>query len=74
MYAIVADPAKPGQLYLGTEQGVWVSRDYGQTWQALDETPDGRVTRLAIVPGAETWLYLWTGARFIPVSLPSPAP
>jgi photosystem II stability/assembly factor-like uncharacterized protein len=74
MYAIVADPAKPGQLYLGTEQGVWVSQDYGQTWQALEETPDGRVTRLAIMPGAETWLYLWTGERFIPVSLPSPAP
>jgi hypothetical protein len=73
MYAIVADPLTPGRLYLGTEQGLLLSQDYGQTWQALEEIPPGRVTRMAVAPGAETWMYLWTGEQFLPLLLPSPA-
>jgi len=35
LHAVREDPKKKGQLYLGTERGVMVSPDTGQTWQAL---------------------------------------
>jgi photosystem II stability/assembly factor-like uncharacterized protein len=35
LHAVREDPAKRGQLYLGTERGVMYSIDDGQTWQSL---------------------------------------
>jgi photosystem II stability/assembly factor-like uncharacterized protein len=33
--ALAFDPASPATLYLGSEEGVWVSRDGAQTWTHL---------------------------------------
>ena len=35
LHAVREDPAKRGQLYLGTERGVMFSPDEGQTWRPL---------------------------------------
>ncbi len=35
LHAVREDPARRGQLYLGTERGVAFSRDDGATWQSL---------------------------------------
>ncbi|HYT65721.1 MAG TPA: hypothetical protein VEL51_04845 [Vicinamibacterales bacterium] len=35
LHAVREDPAKRGQLYLGTERGVMFSTDDGQTWRPL---------------------------------------
>ena len=35
LHAVREDPAKPGQLYLGTERGVMFSTDGGATWRDL---------------------------------------
>ncbi len=35
LHAVREDPAKRGQLYLGTERGVLYSTDEGQTWKPL---------------------------------------
>jgi photosystem II stability/assembly factor-like uncharacterized protein len=36
LHAVREDPARRGQLYLGTERGVMLSHDDGATWQRLD--------------------------------------
>ncbi len=36
LHAVRADPEKPGQLYVGTEHGVAMSPDDGETWVGLD--------------------------------------
>lgn len=36
LHAVREDPARRGQLYLGTERGVMLSPDDGATWQRLD--------------------------------------
>jgi photosystem II stability/assembly factor-like uncharacterized protein len=38
LHAVREDPAKRGLLYLGTERGVMVSPDDGQTWRSLKLT------------------------------------
>ena len=35
LHAVLGDPAKRGQLYLGTERGVMYSPDDGATWKSL---------------------------------------
>jgi photosystem II stability/assembly factor-like uncharacterized protein len=47
--AIRADTSKPGLLYAGTDQGVWVSFDDGDHWQSLQRNlPSAIVTDLAV--------------------------
>ena len=40
---LAADPVDAQALYAGTEQGLMVSRDAGQTWNRLASAPDGPV-------------------------------
>jgi len=50
--AIREDDEKPGQLYVGTERGVWFSHDDGGTWQRLQlNLPAVPVHDLAIRDG-----------------------
>jgi photosystem II stability/assembly factor-like uncharacterized protein len=50
--AIREDDEKPGQLYVGTERGVWFSHDDGSTWQRLQlNLPPVPVHDLAIRDG-----------------------
>ena len=35
LWSLVADPARPGRLYAGTEQGVFRTVDGGHTWEAF---------------------------------------
>ncbi len=47
--AVRADPVKPGLLYAGTDQGVWVSFDDGDHWQSLQRNlPSAIVTDLTV--------------------------
>ncbi|MEZ5332473.1 MAG: hypothetical protein R2991_10575 [Thermoanaerobaculia bacterium] len=44
-----ADPVRPGLLYAGTEEGVWVSFDDGAHWQSLQlELPEVPITDLVV--------------------------
>ena len=50
--AIREDNEKPGQLYVGTERGVWFSHDEGNSWQRLQlNLPPVPVHDLAIRDG-----------------------
>ncbi|MEP6992173.1 MAG: glycosyl hydrolase, partial [bacterium] len=50
--AIREDPEKQGQLYVGTERGVWFSHDDGTSWQRLQlNLPPVPVHDLAIKEG-----------------------
>ena len=50
--AIREDPEKEGMLYVGTERGVWYSRDSGRDWQRLQlNLPPVPVHDLAIKEG-----------------------
>ena len=47
--AVRADPVKPGLLYAGTDQGVWVSFDDGDHWRSLQRNlPNAIVTDLTV--------------------------
>lgn len=41
------DPVDPDVLYAANEQGLWKSRDGGDTWERLDTTPYAKITVLA---------------------------
>ncbi|MTB52465.1 hypothetical protein E1J53_0015920 [Lewinella sp. W8] len=43
--AIVQDPVEPNLLFLGTDQGLWFSLDYGDTWTHYNRTFPGVSTR-----------------------------
>ena len=60
LHAVREDPARRGQLYLGTERGVMFSTDDGATWRALRlnlplATTDAALTRAATAAGASTF-------------------
>ena len=42
LHAVREDPAKRGQLYLGTERGVMFSTDDGKTWKIAEAEPADR--------------------------------
>jgi len=44
------DPEKENILYLGTDVGVYVSKDKGKTWEVLGDLPCSYVHDLAIHP------------------------
>jgi photosystem II stability/assembly factor-like uncharacterized protein len=43
--SIVQDPVEPNLLFLGTDQGLWFSLDYGETWTHYNKTFPGVSTR-----------------------------
>lgn len=38
VYSIVVDPVQSGTIYAGTENGVYVSRNYGESWTNVSES------------------------------------
>jgi photosystem II stability/assembly factor-like uncharacterized protein len=58
LHTLVADPDHPQRLYLGSEQGLLVSENAGETWERIPDL--GAVYRIAVAPGDPTQLYLWT--------------
>src|SRR5262245_43951280 len=46
--ALAVDPSAPGTLYLGNEEGVWVSRDGADNWHCLLPLQSMAVWSLAV--------------------------
>jgi hypothetical protein len=70
LYALVPDPQMVGQLYLGSEEGALLSRDFGETWEPLELAEAGQVTRIAASSGQGAMLYLWTGEVLLSMPVP----
>jgi photosystem II stability/assembly factor-like uncharacterized protein len=49
--AIAADPGNPNHLLLGTDDGVFVTRNGGQDWEATSSAPRGPVFAVAVDHG-----------------------
>jgi len=47
--SVVALPHEPGLIWVGTEIGIFESRDDGQSWQLLDEFPKAMIWDLKVV-------------------------
>jgi photosystem II stability/assembly factor-like uncharacterized protein len=47
---IKEDPTVPGMLYVGTDIGVYISKDYGKKWSVLGDLPSTYVHDLIIHP------------------------
>jgi photosystem II stability/assembly factor-like uncharacterized protein len=56
-YALAVDPSDPATLYAGSQPGIYKSGDRGATWTELPAAAHGRVTALAIDPGAAATVY-----------------
>lgn len=66
IYALAADPSRPGILYAGTyEHGVAMSADGGESWRIGVETGlnDGPVALFKIHPGRPDTLYVGLATR-----------
>jgi len=53
-WSVARDPSEPDNIYLGTDEGVFESRDNGQSWQEFND--DGLVSRkidFLLVPPSE---------------------
>lgn len=74
LYTLVADPAQPNRVYLGTAQGLLISEDRGETWQTFALPQAGAVYRIAAAPGEQTQLYLWTSEGLATTLLPPALP
>ncbi|NLG48685.1 MAG: hypothetical protein GX552_01075 [Chloroflexi bacterium] len=58
IHAICPHPADPNRLYVGTDRGVYATRDGGITWQSLGEALHSQVvTSLLIDPANDQTLY-----------------
>ena len=58
--AIAIDPQNPEQVYIGTQRGLYLSKDRGDHWTRA-ELPEGRtVWSIAFRPGAPGAMYLGT--------------
>ncbi|MFT7676802.1 MAG: photosystem II stability/assembly factor-like uncharacterized protein [Planctomycetota bacterium] len=65
-HVVEEDPVDPELLYLGTEHGLWITRDAGANWFQLDEFPTVPVRALIVHPrdhdlvigtyGRATWI------------------
>ena len=74
---IIVDPAQTSTLYVGTDVGVFVSRDTGASWEPLGTgMPDGVVvTDMKLLPGTPATLLAATYGRSIyALELPTGAP
>ncbi len=72
LHTLVADPNHPQRLYLGSEQGLLLSEDAGETWERIPNT--GVVYRIAVAAGDPSQLYLWTGQGLVIRALPTAPP
>ncbi len=52
-----------GAIWAGASNGLWVSRDYGVTWETAQGIPPATVLRLGklVTPEGEQWL--WAGTE-----------
>ena len=73
IHTLVIDPIRRERLYLGTTQGLLVSDDAGDHWQAIDLPGVTEVLRIAAAPGEKTQLYLWTDRGLVTATLPEAA-
>lgn len=71
LYALVPDQNLPGQLYLGSEAGALLSKNYGESWTPLGIPETGQVTRIAESFESGALLYLWTGEALIRLPIPN---
>jgi hypothetical protein len=57
--SVVADPAHPGDMYVGPNAGLWKSSDYGSTWtlinSSLQDAPRGVLVAVAGTTPATVW-------------------
>jgi hypothetical protein len=57
--SVVADPAHPGDMYVGPNAGLWKSSDYGSTWtlvnNSLEDAPRGVLVAVAGTTPATVW-------------------
>ncbi len=63
--AIVQDPVEPNLLFLGTDQGLWVSFDKGSSWTHYNKTYPGVSTRDIKIHPREHDLILGTFGRAV---------
>ncbi len=63
-------PGSPSTVYIGTGQGVWQSRDQGETWSLLGEGLEGFEVRDLILAPGDTALYAATAGGVFRLNLP----
>ncbi len=66
VHSILADPANPDRLFVGTDLGVFVSTSRGLRW-AVERTGFANAVteslQIVNVPGGTTWLFAFTHGR-----------
>lgn len=78
VHTLAVDPDQPNRLYLGNEEGLWRSKDGGETWMpadlggGMDPVPHGAVYRIAVRSGQETELVLWSDTSLTVHALSTP--
>jgi hypothetical protein len=71
IFTLVVAPDNKDELYLGTQKGALMSQDGGKTWEPVGALEASAVYRLAIAPGVESQLYLWTSQGLASAFVPS---
>jgi hypothetical protein len=72
--AIVADPINPATLYVGSDVGVWISTDSGNSWSPFESgLPDSAVFDLQIHPTTRLLRVSTHGRGMFELKLDSPA-
>ena len=64
-FGATVDPRRPDRVYLcinegDEEPGLWLSRDAGQTWKALDGMPFRNAQRVTFDPRDDSIIYVST--------------
>ena len=58
VFAILTDPRRPGRLTIGTNEGIWRSDDFGESWQQLSAPkPELAVWSLANHPSSPDTIF-----------------
>ncbi len=77
-------PHHPGWIYMTLTEGtpaagLWLSRDFGESWQAFEALPFSNIQRVVFDPADDTMLYVttfggsvWRGPSAAPPAAPSP--
>ena len=65
VHSIAVDPSRPNRLYLGTDLGVFVSLDRGQTWAVENSGFANAVTETVLIGKGENGpaVYAFTHGR-----------
>jgi hypothetical protein len=80
VHSVVIDPENPNRLYLGTDLGVFTSRDRGHSWAVENTGFANAVTEwlaLETDDHGDPWLFAFThgrGAYRVPLNASSPSP